>query len=364
MLELPNLFYDTSYSLTELKNNTPYRNIGDMLVSRCPSVKNALLLCGTESRVVDGDGSDYERFYALCHSMPDLAGHPVYDGINYIIFNVFGTDAAMTPYNVDEMWQLLNNRIEELSLTPVSLLKSLNTESICVRYNCADAFPSFDNCEIDIYPITDLMDILNAVKKNGFTNITSFLKSISNENALRLKLNRQYKYCRNSKKLELDNIFSNVRDCKEETEENINALTTYIAYNAAGICSKNDLNLIIECNCDGDELEKLFAYIKLNKCFPQSVILITDNVKSISRTVLNHTFRNKYGAPSIVIVNGDYVKLSKFFPIGNTLEYQDNITDAVCVASVIYNRTKIEEYFGTEIAENMTFMNVKNRMKI
>ena len=62
------LIYDSEFDINSLRQNKPYRNIGQLLMSM-KSVRNALRLCGAEERILDGTASDYECFSAICSSM-------------------------------------------------------------------------------------------------------------------------------------------------------------------------------------------------------------------------------------------------------------------------------------------------------
>lgn len=362
MCETTNLFYDTAFSSEQLYGNIPYRNIGDMLVTRCVSVKNALKLCGAESRITRNEASDYEKFYALCYCMNSLIMHPVYHGIEYILRNIFDIDTVPSPYNAEELWEILNAKIDEMSLSPVSLLKKMNTESICIRKDPFEIFPDFEGSEIDIYKITDLKDIISVIEGCKCDSIISFLNTISKNDTVRFTLKSNYKYIRNSKKAELEAAFDNVKREKSVSEEDKNALISYICYNAAKICKENGLNLIIECKCNENEIENLFSYISLNKSLPDSTALICDNVKNYEDTLIKHTYRNNFGSPSIVPICKSYNELAEVFPIGHTLEYQGNVTDIVSAVSVICNRASLQ--FSEEITENIIYTNIKNKMKI
>ena len=86
--------------------------------------------------------------------------------------------------------------------------------------------------------------------------------------------------------------------------------------------------------------------------------------KKYERFLHAFTERNAYGMPSVVPVSSDCNALSTVFPIGHTLQYQEGITDVVTLSSVICNGSELYEKFGEDIADNLTYVNIKNRMKI
>ena len=81
------LIYDSEFNIDILRENKPYRNIGQLLMSM-KSVRDALRLCGAEERILDGSASDYECFAAICTAMQYLVGHTVYDGVKRLLKDV------------------------------------------------------------------------------------------------------------------------------------------------------------------------------------------------------------------------------------------------------------------------------------
>ncbi|MBP3332759.1 MAG: glucuronate isomerase, partial [Clostridia bacterium] len=102
------LIYDCEFNINALRENKPYRNIGQLLISM-KSVRNALRLCGAEERILDGNASDYECFAATCSSMEYLVGHNVYNGVKRLLEDVFGVYEQLSPFNCEELWVVLNS---------------------------------------------------------------------------------------------------------------------------------------------------------------------------------------------------------------------------------------------------------------
>jgi hypothetical protein len=361
---LPYLFYDTEIPYSFLSENRPFRNAGDLFVSSCPSVINALRLCGAEERIIKGECSDFERFVALCYSMPYLVAHPVNRGINTILRDAFDIYEELTPYNYEEMWQTINDSIEEKALTPATLLSILNVESVCCRVspyeNVGSVIEGFD-----LYSICDLNDIIDIItdKKNTCNTLADFIDTVGDitfHSSFRIKLDKRYFYQRNSKKLELEGIYVNAKSKIQTSDIDITCLKTAVIVELLRKIKAAEKPLIIEANCDADQLDALFSYLELNEIQPEQVVLITKNPDCYSEFLTKHTFRNAVGMPSITLVSNDSTKISSVFPIGFSLQYQGNIVDVVSLTGSFFDLENLSAEFGDDVAENMSYGNIKN----
>lgn len=361
---LPYLFYNTQIPLSILNIDRPYRNAGDLLVNACPSVKNALRLCGAEERILDGDGSDFERFTALCYSMPYLVSHPVHAGVTRLMRDVFMIYEELSPYNCEEMWNVINEYIESNELTPTSLLSILNVESVCCRVDpLSSETARIDG--VDIYTVSDLariVDIISSIN-NSYKTLSEFINAVSDlstHSALRIELDKHYFYVRNSKKVELEGFYSALINNESLDSQKINALVTYVTLEVIRKLNKNDKPLILNAYCDESELDNLFSYLSLNNIKPNSTLLISRTSSDYINFINKHTTRNPYGMPSIVLSSSDYNALGKSFPIGLSVQSQENITDVVSLSATISNIDELTASYGEDITENMTYMNIKN----
>ncbi len=374
------LIYDSQFDIDVLRENKPYRNIGQLLISaKC--VRDALRLCGAETRIIDGDASDYERFTAICASMEYLIGHKAYDGVKRLLSDVFGVHEQLSPYNCDELWETLNSFIDDNGLTPTSLLNLLNVESLSVRISPFDIF-DISSDEVDFYAVTDLSDIVSlvTVENNRENELESFIGKIASviteraENTsygASLTLSQDYAFERMSRKHEVYEIYKALKCGKTVPISEQNGLITYVLTSLFGTFCTNNSNILTDLACDTRELEKLLDYLKLNKKLPTSMIVRSENPKEILSLALQFSSRNVYGLPSITAVSENTVELARSFPLGLALEYQDGITDTVSIASLISCRDKlynelslIPDADADSLLFDITCANIKNRMRI
>ncbi len=372
------LIYDSEFDINALRKNKPYRNIGQLLMS-AKSVRDALHLCGAEERILDGSASDYECFAAICSSMELLVGHKVYNGVKRILSDIFNIYEQLSPFNCDELWEVLNSFIDDNGITPTSLLSLLGVESLSVRVS---PFDNFDVCseDIDLYSVTDLSDVISLVTadNNDENDCESFISRISSAITERaesgsfgvfLTLGNDYEFERMSRKHEVYEIYTTLRSGKTVPISAQNGLKTYVLASLFGTFKTLNCNIITDFPCSADELSKLLNYLRLNKNLPSSMLIYANDPDDVLPIALEFSNRNEYGLPSIIPVCPCLNKLARVFPIGLAIEYQNGVTDTVSVASLISSRG--ESYQAISLISDpdsllldLTYANIKNRMRI
>ncbi len=374
------LIYDSKFDIKALRENKPYRNIGQLLMSQ-KSVRDALILCGADDRIINGEASDYECFSAICTSMDYLPGHKVYNGIMLLLERVFGVSEQLSPYNCDELWVVLNSFIDDNELTPSDLLSSLGIESLSMRVSPFEAF-DIKTAGIDVYSVTDLCDIISLVTSpdNSENDLENFISCISSAVKARAELGsysvsftlgRDYVFTRMSRKHEVYEIYNELRGGKNVPISVQNGLVTYVLTSLFGTFRALNCNIITDLSCPYDELNKLLCYLRLNKNLPPSMLIRANDPKDVLPIALEFSTRNDYGLPSIIPICKNVTELSEIFPIGLAIEYQNGITDSVTIASQIASRSGVYDTLAQvdgidpdSALFEITYANIKNRMRI
>ncbi len=374
----PTLIYDSEFDIKAIEENRPYRNIGHLLMS-AKSVRDALRLCGAETRILDGSASDYECFTAICFSMEYLLGHSVYNGVKRLLEAVFGIYEQLSAFNCEELWAVLNSFIDDNSLTPTSLLSILGVESLSVRISPFDNF-DISSKDIDLYSVTDLSDIVSLVTAdNNFANdLESFISRIVSaitERAERgsfgvfFTLGDDYEFVRMSRKHEVYEIYTALKGGKTVPILAQNGLKTYVLTSLFGTFCAQNCNILTDLSCKNEALFVLLDYLRLNKNLPTSMLIRADDPADVIPLALEFSSRNEYGLPSIIPLSPHLNKLAKVFPIGLALEYQNGITDAITVASLISGRDDTYQALSLisgsdSLLLDLSYANIKNRMRI
>ncbi|MBQ7780101.1 MAG: glucuronate isomerase [Clostridia bacterium] len=372
------LIYDSEFDINALRESKPYRNIGQLFMSM-KSVRDALRLCGAEERILDGSASDYECFIAICSSMEYLSGHSVYNGVKRILEDVFGVYEQLSPFNCEELWEVLNTFIDDNALTPTSLLSALGVESLSVRISPFDNF-DISSKEIDVYSITDLSDIISHITadNNVENDLESFIAGIASVITERAEsgsfgvffaLDDDYGFERMSRKHEVYEIYTTLKGGKTVSISDKNGLKTYVLTSLFSTFCTEKCNILTDLSCKARELHRLLEYLRLNKKLPTSMLIRTEEPKDTVAIALEFSSRNEYGLPSIIPVAPHIKELARVFPIGLALEYQNGISDAVSVASLISNRGETYQALSLisdpdSLLLDLAYANIKNRMRI
>ncbi len=119
------------FSVYELLENRPFSNLSEILLGGKSPVRGLMRACGADELFVSREGSDYEKFSALCACAPRLVGHPLYRAISALLDELFDCKLPLTPQYCDEIWRLTAKRLQERPLVPVDLLRSAMVDTLC-----------------------------------------------------------------------------------------------------------------------------------------------------------------------------------------------------------------------------------------
>ena len=379
--DLPLLYWDTAFPAEELIHNKPYRNAGDLLVKRSPTNRDALRLCGCDASVLDGTASDYECFSALCIATPMLTGHRSAILTAELLLRVFGLEVPLSPYQTEEFWAVLNQAIEDADLRPSDVEQALNVESICYRHPALSTLPKLDFPGVDLYPVFDLADPVGTLSQTGAATLADAVALLKDRLtafreagcvSARMILPKAYRFVRNSKKKEIDDLLLKARGGNALAAEEQNPLLTAFAVSLSALLKEAGIILLLETKADADELTRLFDYLALNAIVPETVLTVPQ-AEDYQRFLLRHTVRTEKGLPSLLPVEDDLSSYAKCFPIGAAILPQRNVCDVLSLAEGFLQRKKLASTLlslGTDLdtlsslAEDITYGNIKNRFGI
>ena len=380
---LPLLLWDTAFPTEELAENRSFRNIGELLVKRSPTNREALRLCGCDPAILNGEASDYECFAALCMATPMLLGHRAAMATATILKAVFGLETPLSPYQIEELWTVLNEIIEERALCPSDVAEALNIESLCYRWDPLSPLPDPAFGEVDLYPIFDLSDPLATLAQISSSDkglddairvlinrLTAFLAA--GGTSVRIALPKSYRFSRNSRKKEVDDLLHRFTAGERLSTEEENQLLTSLLVALSYRITENDLVLLLATEAEESELMALYDYFALNHAFPET-LLITAHPWEYSDLFARHTHRTPKGLPSLLPIAEDFTALATSFPIGAVILPCGKIDDVVSLADGYRLRSKLAQTLGsyeadpdilTSLMEDVVYGNIKNRFGI
>jgi hypothetical protein len=379
----PHLLWDTAFPVEELTENKPYRNVGDLLVKRCPTNRRALRLCGCDRAVLEGTASDYECFSALCTATPMLTGHRSAELTAELLFAVFGLEAPLSPYQTDELWSLLNQAIEEADLRPSDVARALNIESVCYHHPALSPLPETNDPGVDLYPIFDLEDGVSALLspffgERGLTDtmaiLSQHLDTFIKAGCLsaRFVLPRHYAFSRNSRKKEIDDLLGRGRRDNNLSFDEQNQLITALLIALADELSRRNVSLLLATEAAEEQLIALYDYLSLNGIVPETVLL-TDSPKAYSAFFDRHTVRTDKGLPSLLPVPQSLATYATCYPIGAAILPCGEVSDVLSLADGMYQRRRIASVLASlpsdpdalvSLSEDIAYANIKNRFSI
>ncbi len=380
---LPMLLWDTGFPTEELTENRPYRNIGEMLVKRSPTNREALRLCGCDPAILNGETSDYECFAALCMATPLLLGHRAAMATETILKMVFGWETPLSPYQIEELWTVLNEIIEDRALRPSDVAEALNIESLCYRWDPRSPLPDPTFGKVDLYPIFNLSDPLATLATipqfdGGLADViqvltdrlTAFLEAGCV--AVRIILPKTYRFFRNSRKKEVDDLLHRLMGGEHLSTEEENQILTALLIALSYHIPENRLTLLLETEAEEDELIRLYDYLALNETILET-LLITAHPKEYKTFFGRHTHRTEKGLPSLLPVSEDFATLTMHFPVGTAILPYGPVSDAVSLAEGYRQRDLLVKTLMkldaapealTSLAEDLVYGNIKNRFGI
>ncbi len=380
---LPLLLWDTAFPMEELSENRPYRNIGELLVKRSPTNRAALRLCGCDPAILNGEASDYECFAALCMAMPLLMGHRAAIATERVLQTVFGLDMSLSPYQVDELWTVLNEVIANRALRPSDVAEALNIESLCYRCDPLSSLPTHAFGEVDLYPVFDLSDPLATIANaspsdrgldDAIRRLTERLAVFMEAGctSVRIVLPKSYRFSRNSRKKEVDDLLWRLMAGKCLSTEEENQLLTALLIGLSYPITEHDLILLLHTEAEESELIALYDYFALNHAAPEA-LLITARPWDYADFFARHTHRTAKGIPSLLPVFEDFTTLAASFPIGATVLPCGKISDVISLAEGYRLREKLAQALSaydadfdilSSLAEDVIYGNIKNRFSI
>ena len=380
---LPLLLWDTAFPVEELSENRPYRNIGELLVKRSSTNREALRLCGCDPAILNGEASDYECFAALCMATPMLMGHRAALATETILKAVFGLETPLSPYQIEELWTVLNEIIEERALRPSDVAEALNIESLCYRWDPLSPLPDPAFGEVDLYPIFDLSDPLAMMAKispsdGGLADVIQVLSDrltvflAAGCASVRIALPKSYRFSRNSRKKEVDDLLYRLTAGERLSTEEENQLLTSLLIALSCRITENDLVLLLATEAEESELMALYDYFALNHIVPETLLVIPypwDYADLFAR----HTHRTPKGLPSLLPIAEDFAALATIFPIGAAILPCGKVHDVVSLADGYRLRGRLAQAlcaYDTDpdvlasLTEDVVYGNIKNRFGI
>ncbi len=135
--ELPVIDYHNHLSVADLASDRICENIYELWLKPDPYKHRAMRICGVPERLITGEGSAREKFFAWCHIFPMLVGNPLYHWSAMELSRVFGIEELPCDANAQSIWDRANAVIGDRAYSMLSLLRGFRAEYIapCAALN-------------------------------------------------------------------------------------------------------------------------------------------------------------------------------------------------------------------------------------
>ena len=257
-------------------------------------------------------------------------------------------------------------------------MAALNIPSLNYRLSPLAPLTSLSTEELSLRPLWDLGHAPEATVTHpenhcgSFEKFTSCLKErLTAFQALEcpgicLTLPNRYRFIRNSKKQEINNIYLALKDGKKVSDEELWAWQTALAVHVATLAHQENLPVILNTEASEEELIALYDYLALNRAVPETLFR---SATPYRRFTVRFAFRTEKGLPGIVPLSDNPETLSQWFPIGHSILFSETPRDNVELTEVYQHRRNLAVFLETveewdsldSLTEDIVYINTLNR---
>ena len=101
---LPIIDFHNHLSVSEVIENRPYRSLTELWISGDPYKHRAMRIAGVPERLITGDASDQEKFFAWVETIPKLLGNPLAHWSKLELSRVFQFHRDLNERSAMELW--------------------------------------------------------------------------------------------------------------------------------------------------------------------------------------------------------------------------------------------------------------------
>lgn len=128
--DLPIIDYHSHLSITELNENKPFLNIGEMLINHDHYIYRLMRAASIDEFYITGQADYNEKFVHLISALEFAGNSPLYQWIKIQLSFYFNINLALTSENAQEILKLANNQLKSKKFTPISLLEKCNVSYV------------------------------------------------------------------------------------------------------------------------------------------------------------------------------------------------------------------------------------------
>ncbi|WP_078393962.1 glucuronate isomerase [Shouchella patagoniensis] len=169
----------------DIAEDTKYTTITELWLAGDHYKWRAMRACGVSERLITGDSTDKEKFFAWAATVPKLLGNPLYHWTHLELDYYFGIKTLLNEETAEEIWTNTNRQLQEGALTVRSLITTSNVNTIFTTDEVTSTLDYHKlihddvNVKVDVLP-TFRPDKALQSENPGFQHFLTKLESITN----------------------------------------------------------------------------------------------------------------------------------------------------------------------------------------
>jgi len=137
--DMPIIDYHCHLSPKEIYENKRFEDIGSLWLNGDHYKWRLMRTGGIDEEYITGKASNDEKFLAFAKVLPLAPGNPVYHWAHMELKTYFGINEPLNEDSAADILMEANSLLQQRGITPQSLMKSSNVESVCTTDDPADS---------------------------------------------------------------------------------------------------------------------------------------------------------------------------------------------------------------------------------
>jgi glucuronate isomerase len=156
--ELPVIDFHCHLSPDQMARDHRFRSITEIWLDGDHYKWRAMRSNGVPERFCTGEASDWEKFEAWAHTVPDTIRNPLYHWTHMELRRPFGVDTLLSPSTSREVFDRCNEKLKEDDFTALGLLRTFSVAVVCTTDDPVDSLEAHrvlaarDHPDTRVYP--------------------------------------------------------------------------------------------------------------------------------------------------------------------------------------------------------------------
>ena len=182
--KMPVLDYHCHINPREIAEDRQFDNITQVWLGGDHYKWRFMRSCGVDEKYITGDASDKEKFMKWAECLGKAIGNPLYHWSHLELKRYFGFDGALSKKNAEEVWNLVNEKLAQPSMSVRNIIKQSNVTLICTTDDPVDSLEwhkkiaEDDTFDVAVLPAWRPDKAMN-LEKPDYTDYISKLSEVS-----------------------------------------------------------------------------------------------------------------------------------------------------------------------------------------